>query len=79
MVPWKPYEPQSLRARLGFLGKTPRSMADTFSLEMKQQTKHLLRGKDYDMVIASQVDMAAYSYCFRQWPALFEEAEVGVL
>ncbi|MCA9971004.1 MAG: glycosyltransferase, partial [Anaerolineales bacterium] len=35
--------------------------------------------RPYDLVIASQVDMARYRACFAGVPALFEEVEVGTL
>lgn len=79
VVPWKPFEPQSPRAQLGFLSLTPRSVVDTFSAEMKQCIERTLSVGDYDVVIASQTTMAGYSLCFRGLPAVFEEAEVGVL
>jgi glycosyltransferase involved in cell wall biosynthesis len=79
VVPWKPFMPNSQRARLGFLSPLPRSVIDTFSREMKECIEQTLERTDYDLAIASQIDMAAYSPYLRSIPALFEEAEVGVL
>ena len=79
VVPWKPFNPTSPRAHLGFFSSAPRSVIDTFSLEMAQRIDQTLLAKDYDLVIASQIDMAVYSPYFRRLPALFEELEMGVL
>jgi glycosyltransferase involved in cell wall biosynthesis len=79
VVPWKPYQPDSRRARAGFLSMAPRYFKDTFSEEMRAQIETKLAELPYDLVIASQIDMAAYSQYFYQIPALFEEAEVGTI
>ena len=79
LVPWKPFEPQSPRAQLGFLSLTPRSVVDTFSPEMQQRIEGTLSVGNYNVIIASQITMAGYSRCFHGLPAIFEEAEVGVL
>ncbi len=79
VLPWKAYNPNSRRARLGFLSLTPRFVVDTYSQEMGRHIEALLAADNYDLVIASQLDMAVYSRCFGRTPALFEEVEVGVL
>lgn len=78
VVPWRPFDPHSWRARLGFLSVTPRSVIDTFSPDMAEQINQTLAGKAWDLIIASQIDMAAYGYAFRHRPALLEEIEVAV-
>jgi glycosyltransferase involved in cell wall biosynthesis len=77
-IPWREYDPQSWRARLGFLSLKPRSIVDTFSAEMATKITQLLNRCDYDLVIASQLSMAAYRPYFRKIPALFEEVEIGL-
>lgn len=79
LIPWRPYNPESSRARSGFFQATPRSVLDTFSPEMAHCIKQALAHGRTDLIIASQIDMAAYSPCFAGTPALFEEAEVGTL
>jgi len=79
VVTWKPFKPRSLRARLGFLSSSPRSVVDTFSREMEQRVKQTLSAGNYDMVVASELTSASYAPCFCGLPALFEDAEVGVL
>ena len=78
VVPWREFDPQSWRARFGFLNLKPRSIVDTFSKEMATNITQLLRDHDYDLVIASQLSMAAYRPYFKKIPALFEEVEIGL-
>lgn len=79
VVPWRGFNPDSRRARLGFFNSTPRSMIDTFSPEMAQCIKRQVSQQAIDVIVASQIDMAAYFPYFGGVPALFEEAEVGTL
>lgn len=78
-APYRPFNPASSRARLGFLSPTPRSVIDTYSPEMAALLGATLATRSYDLVLASQVDMAVYRELFREMPAVFEEVEVGVL
>ncbi|MFW6098077.1 MAG: glycosyltransferase [Chloroflexota bacterium] len=77
-MPWKPYDPQTLSARLGFFSATPRSVVDTYSPAMAGKIEEVLAAHDVDLVIASQFDTAVYCPTFRHLPAIFEEVEVGV-
>jgi glycosyltransferase involved in cell wall biosynthesis len=79
IVSLKPFNPRSLRARIGFLSLKPRSVLDVFSAEMAQKIQYLLEKETYDVVVASQIDTAVYSAYFNHMPALFEEVELGVL
>ncbi len=79
VIPWRAYNPDSGRARLGFFNTTPRFIVDTFSPEMKSGIEEVLAHGRTDLIIASQIDMAAYFAAFGNVPALFEEAEVGTL
>jgi len=77
-VPWREFNPQSQRAKLGFLSLTPRSILDTYSSEMAGRIESLLARGRYDLVIASQLPMAAYAPHFPGIPAIFEELELGL-
>lgn len=78
VAPWKPFQPHSWRARLGFFSLMPRSVIDTFSPEMAQRIKQALTERSYDLIIASQAGMAGYGAYFGGLAALFEEVELGV-
>jgi len=77
VVPWKEFSPNTLRARLAVLSFQPRSVVDTFSSEMAQAITEFLDEQRYDLVIASQLQMAAYYPFFQDVPAIFEELEIG--
>ena len=77
-VPWQEFDPYSFRARIGFLNLKPRSIFDTFSSEMAEMIKQIFRNQSFDLVIASQLSMAAYFPYFGRVPALFEELELGL-
>jgi polysaccharide biosynthesis protein PslH len=79
IVPWKPYDPSSFRARLNLFSTIPRSLQDTYSVQMQQQVEQALSQERFDLVIASQWGMSLYSNHFQGVPAIFEEAELGVL
>ncbi|MEZ4618573.1 MAG: glycosyltransferase [Caldilineaceae bacterium] len=79
VVPWQSYDPETLRAQLGFLQMTPRSVIDTFSPLMARRIKELLTGEAIDLVIASQLDAASYGPYFHGTPALYEEVEIGAI
>lgn len=77
-VPYAPYNPTSQRALLGFLSITPRSAVDTYSPTMDATIRRVLQAGAFDLVIASQWDIAAYYSAFVEVPALFEEVELGI-
>jgi glycosyltransferase involved in cell wall biosynthesis len=78
VVPWREFDPTTLRARLGFLSLQPRSVVDTFSPEMAAAITRALTEDRFDLIIASQLQMAAYAPYFRDVPAVFEEFEIGL-
>lgn len=78
LVPWREFRPAGLRARLAFFSARPRSVVDTFSEEMGQRIGQVLDRSAYDVVVASQLIMAAYWPHFRGVPALLEEVELGI-
>lgn len=78
-VPWREYQPSSLRSLLGLFNPTPRSVVDTFSPQMAEKIQAVLARGGFDLVIASQTDMAAYQPYFGSVPALLEEVETGII
>jgi glycosyltransferase involved in cell wall biosynthesis len=77
VIPWKEFSPNTLRARLAMLSYKPRSIVDTFSSEMAQAITETLDEQQFDLVIASQLQMAAYHPYFQGVTAIFEEFEIG--
>jgi len=78
VVPWKEFDPTTIRARLAILNLKPRSIVDTFSPEMARAITKILNEQAYDLIIASQLQMAAYYPYFQGIPAIFEEFEIGL-
>jgi glycosyltransferase involved in cell wall biosynthesis len=78
VVPWREFDPGTWRARLAILNSKPRSVVDTFSPEMAQAITETLNEQACDLVIASQLQMAAYHPYFQNIPAMFEEIEIGL-
>lgn len=78
VVPWHEYDPTSLRSIRGFLSFLPRSILDTYSSEMSRMLHEFAAAKKYNLIIASQIDMAVYAVELTGVPILLEEAEIGV-
>jgi glycosyltransferase involved in cell wall biosynthesis len=76
-VPWREFEPNSRRARLGFLSSEPRFILDTHSHQMENEILRLVSKDKYDLIIASQLSMAAYYEAFGDVKAIFEELEIA--
>jgi glycosyltransferase involved in cell wall biosynthesis len=79
VIPWKAYVPSSWKARLGYLHSAPRSIIDTFSRQMAAAIQNTCAATRFDLVIASQIQMAAYLKYFSPVPAIFEEIELGAV
>lgn len=78
MVPFHDFQPRSARAMLGFVSGRPRFLVDTHSDEMDARIRDAVRTTRFDLVIASQLSMAAYHRSFEGIPAIFEEVELGI-
>lgn len=74
---YREFQRTSGRALAGLLSPTPRYLVDTHRVEMEQLIADAVRHTQYDLVIASQLSMAAYHRAFRGIPAIFEEVELG--
>lgn len=75
---FREFQPSSARARMAFASPTPRFLVDTFDPDLDALIRRTIAQMRYDVVIASQLSMAAYHEAFRSVPAIFEEAELGV-
>ncbi len=75
---YQPFQPGSMKAKLGALSFKPRSMASTDSTEMHALTQAEVRRLKPDLVIASEIDMIPYAQKL-ETRKLIEELEVGVI
>ncbi len=77
-TPYIPFRPRRLKALAGFISTRPRSVVDTYSLEMAQWVEAEMAHGDYEAVIASQLPTAGYVEKYQGPVKIFEEVEVGV-
>lgn len=77
VCPYSEFNPHNRRALLGYFSMEPRSLVDTYSKEMELLIREAVNKKKFDLIIASQISMAAYYKCFGGTPAIFEELELG--
>lgn len=76
-VPYRRYNPRSRKALTGFLAGQPRFLADTFSDDMMSTLLAECAARPYDLLIASQLDMAPYALRVPGVPALLEELDLS--
>jgi polysaccharide biosynthesis protein PslH len=78
VVPFRDFNPQSWRSKVGFLSPTPRYLLDTYSPQMDHLIRDTVRKGRFDVVVASQLTMASYHRSFRGLPAVLEEEELAM-
>jgi glycosyltransferase involved in cell wall biosynthesis len=76
VVRYRPFQPNRWKALLGFFSLQPRSVVDTYSLEMQQGVEQARRTHSFDVVIASQMDMAPYAMSLPDTVKILEEVEL---
>jgi len=78
-VPWRPFQPKSLKSLFGFFSPTPRSVINTHSATMDRAiAQHICNGNP-DLIIASQLATAPYLAHYPNFLKIFEEVELGTL
>ncbi len=77
LVPWREFDPDGCRARLGYLSPRPRSVVDTYSAEMDALIRGAVAERRYDAVIASELTMAAYWPAWGALPAVADDIELA--
>ena len=75
-VPYRAFQPGSLKATLGYLSPKPRSVVDTYQEDMARAVRKAVARRKYDLVIASQIDMAIYAAGVRGPKKVLEELEI---
>lgn len=78
VIPKKEYNATSFSAIMGVLDQRPRVLVDRFMPEMNECIQDEIDHGNHDVIIASQMYMAAYLDGQRNIPAIFEEVEIGV-
>lgn len=78
-IPYRTLQRNFLQSKLDLFHTTPRDYLNAYSLAMKDCIEHTLGRESFDLVVASQIDTAAYVKSFAGYPALFEEVEIGFM
>jgi polysaccharide biosynthesis protein PslH len=78
-VLYRDFQPTSLRALTGYLGRRPRSVKDTYSREFAEIVKRLAAETQCDAIVASSLDMALYPLEVPHTPRVLEEIEIGAI
>ena len=76
-INWEEFQPKRLKALSGFLADVPRSVYDTYSIEMGNAVLQSIHTRLPDLVIASQLGTAPYAQKIRRTPTILEEIEIG--
>jgi len=67
VVRYRPFQPTRWTALAGYFSSRPRSVIDTYSVEMQQRVEQAGRERAYDVVIAAQMDVAPYALALRMY------------
>jgi glycosyltransferase involved in cell wall biosynthesis len=78
-VPYREFRPNKLKTLPGIFSSWPRSIVDTYSLEMQAFVQRVGADSLFDVVVASQIDCALYALLLKQIPHVLEEIELAVL
>lgn len=80
IIPWREFNPKSLRSQIGYFSPRPRSLLDRFSPKMQALiSQELYEGHTYQLGIVSEIPMLSYLSCFQKIPLLLEDLELAVL
>ncbi len=76
-VQYRPFDPNRFKALMGFFADKPRFLTDTFQPEMAAKITKAVESERYDLVIASEIDMAPYAESLHGAALLFEGPEIS--
>jgi len=76
-INWEEFQPKRLKAISGFLADVPRSVYDTYSIEMENAVLQSIQTCTPDLVIASELGTALYAQKIRHAPTILEDIEFG--
>ncbi len=77
VVQYHAFDPNRLKAVKGFFAGKPRFLIDTFSPELAAKVAEAIKREKYDLVIASEIDMAPYAESLNGTALLFEGPEIS--
>lgn len=77
-VTYRPFQPTRAKALAAFLSPLPRSVIDTHSPELQMLVERMAAEREYEVVIASEIDMAPYAL-YVNAPKILEELQITEL
>ena len=77
VIQYRNFDPRHWKALLGFFSKKPRSIVQTYNLGMEECITDAINQNDYDVVIASQIDMLPYVEKINGPTKILEELELA--
>ena len=78
-VVYKPFEPNRPKALVGLFSPRPRSVVDTYSVEMQRLVERMVVGRPFDVIVASEIDMTPYVAALPRVPKILEDVELTML
>jgi glycosyltransferase involved in cell wall biosynthesis len=79
ILPFREFAPHRLKAVLGFLSPTPRSIVDVFEQEISSSIDQIINKQAPDLIICSQLATAIYANEHWKTPTILEELELGLI
>jgi polysaccharide biosynthesis protein PslH len=76
---YRQFQPTRWKSMLGLFSSKPRSVIDTYSRDMENLVEAAIRRSKYDVLVASQIDMAPYAINVPHTPKILEELELTTL
>lgn len=77
-IPYRSFNPSSLKAVAGLFGRIPRSLVDSYSTQMEQIIHEIAGRIRLDAVVASQIDMPIYTRHLHGPAKILEEVEISI-
>jgi polysaccharide biosynthesis protein PslH len=78
-APYQAFKPGAIKAVAGYFSHLPRSVVATYNPMMAKLIREVARRSEYDVVVASQVDMAPYALLVEGSVKVLEEVELTTL
>lgn len=79
VVTWRAFQPNRLRALLGFFAPVPRSVVDTDNPEMHARVRAAVTAQQFDVGFASEIDSVPYLLPVQELPRFADELQVAVI
>lgn len=76
VIPFHSFHPNRLKARLALFSLSPRSVIDTYNVDMARLVTSTVQCEQFGLVIASELDSAPYALMADSLPKLLDELQV---